>query len=421
MHIERSGEPPRAKNILEPSPFLPGPAMSLVRFRSARQCVRYCHSFSRRHLSTSTAEPHLLVSAYKIDSGEQHFFSVPVLPDLFLGPATSLLTLKTEPMGLTSSQYLNGLFCFYHAEYPYYFGGPILAYNPTTQETINMPLDRPGNDAAETTWNITTHFGFDPSTNSHKVLRIRWTEALPESTPRAFKMEFNVLTLGKGTMSWREIDPAVPFDCVKYASGGRSVCLNGAMHWMHRYGDSIVAFDVRDENLRLIPYPDGYTEGINASELVRPERLVEIGGCLALITSEGRNALETKYLAEEQMLELWVLKDYHNHVWVKESIRLPFRWEDSGQPFPIGTLPTGELLMKPFSLYKSPAWVLFYHREEKYFKKVDIPGLPAWVTSGLRTLKFVHCYVGSAGLTNGVSNEPPHGDSNKDSKENGSS
>lgn len=235
-------------------------------------------------------------------------------------------------------------------------------------------------------------------------------------------MEFNVLTLGKETESWREIDPVLPFDSAKYGTGGRSVCLNGAMHWMHRYGDFIVAFDVKDEQFRLIPYPDEYTEGENASELIRPERLIEIGGCLALITSEGQNALETKYLAEKQMLELWVLKDYHNHVWVKESIRLPFRWDESGRPVPIGSLPTGELLMKPFSLYKSPAWMLIYHREEKYFKKVDIPGLPEWVNSSCHSLKFVHCYVGSEeGLTNGEINEPPHGDSNKGSKENGSS
>jgi F-box interacting protein len=397
--------------------------MSLVRFRSAGQCVRYWHSltrrhsFSHRHLSTSTSDPHLLFSAYKIDSGEQHFFSVPVLPELSLGPATPLLTLQTDPLGLTSSQCLNGLFCFYHAEYPSYFGAPILVYNPATQETINIPLDRPINAGADTTWNIKTHFGFDPSTNVHKVLRIRLTEAVPESAPRVFKMEFNVFTLGKETDSWREIDPKLPFDSAKFGSGERSVCLNGAMHWMHRYGDSIVAFDVRDERFTLIPLPDEYTEGENASELVRPERLVEVGGCLAVIISEGKNGLETKHLAEVQMLELWVLKDYDNHVWVKESIRLPFRWDESGRPVPFGSLPTGELLMKPLSLYKSPAWVLFYNREEKYFKKVDIPGLPEWVISGCRCLSFVHCSVGREGLPNGVIDEPRHGDSNGSSKD----
>ncbi|KAK7837857.1 hypothetical protein CFP56_020650 [Quercus suber] len=73
---------------------------------------------------------------------------------------------------------------------------------------------------------------------------------------------------------------------------------------------------------------------------------------------------------------LWILKDYHNHVWVMETILFPFEWSDCGQPVPIGTILTGEILLKPHSLSKSPAWLLFYNTEGHCFKKVEITCLP---------------------------------------------
>ena len=74
-------------------------------------------------------------------------------------------------------------------------------------------------------------------------------------------------------------------------------------------------------------------------------------------------------------LELWILKDYNNHVWVKESICFPFRWRKQ-------TIPTGEILLKPLSLDESAtAWVLFHDMEGQSFKKIDITGLPEWVYS----------------------------------------
>ncbi|KAL0007403.1 hypothetical protein SO802_008905 [Lithocarpus litseifolius] len=71
-------------------------------------------------------------------------------------------------------------------------------------------------------------------------------------------MECMVLTLGKG--SWRKINIVLPFDCTKFGNGGESLCINGAIHWLTCYGDSIVAFDLKDENFRLIPLPHGYKE-----------------------------------------------------------------------------------------------------------------------------------------------------------------
>ncbi|KAK4598362.1 hypothetical protein RGQ29_015724 [Quercus rubra] len=315
--------------------------MSLMRFRSS------CRSLHLRELCTSTStststsdHTHLLISAFNIETSNQHFFSIPIFhpPKLSLGSLTPLFTLPSHPFGLSSSQYLYPFFLLYHADYPHYDHTPILTYNPTTQQTLTLPLDPPLPAATTTTWNVRTHFGFDPSTKHHKVLRVKWTEPIPRSIPKVINMVFTVLTLdssGSGSGSWRRINPVLPFDPKKYVNGGESVCVNGAIHWLTRYGDSI------------------------------------LGGCLALISD---NATQHHFT-----LELWILKDYNNHVWVKESICFPFRWRKQGQPIPIGTIPTGEILLKPLSLDESaPAWVLFYDMEEQSFKKIDITGLPEW-------------------------------------------
>ncbi|KAL0012240.1 hypothetical protein SO802_007348 [Lithocarpus litseifolius] len=83
-------------------------------------------------------------------------------------------------------------------------------------------------------------------------------EPIPQSIPRVINMECMVLTLDKG--SWRKINIVLPFDCTKFGNGGESLCINGAIHWLTCYGDSIVAFDLKDENFRLIPLPHGYKE-----------------------------------------------------------------------------------------------------------------------------------------------------------------
>ena len=161
----------------------------------------------------------------------------------------------------------------------------------------------------------------------------------------------------------------LPFDPKKYVNGGESVCVNGAIHWLTRYGDSIVAFDLKDEKFRLIPLPRDYKDLNFDAFRFQFERLFELGGCLALISD---NATQHHFT-----LELWILKDYNNHVWVKESICFPFRWRKQGQPIPIGTIPTGEILLKPLSLDENAtAWVLFYDMEGQSFKKIDITGLP---------------------------------------------
>lgn len=45
---------------------------------------------------------------------------------------------------------------------------------------------------------------------------------------------------------------------------------------------------------------------------------------------------------------MWILKDYHNPVWVKKRILCPVSWINCGQPVPIGTISTGEILLSRY-------------------------------------------------------------------------
>ncbi|KAL0004098.1 hypothetical protein SO802_011659 [Lithocarpus litseifolius] len=274
--------------------------MSLMRLRIRSAC----QSLRLRQLCTSTSKSksdithHLLISTFNRDTFLQHLFSIPIIHQtLSLGSnPTSLLTPTlpfSHPKDLNTSQYLNPFFLLHPNGYPHSSHTPILTYNPSTQQTLTLPLDphslTPETDT--TTLSVDTHFGFDPLTKTHKVLRLKWTVAIPEPYPRVTQMVCTVLTLGcSSNGSWRK---------------------------------------------------------------------------------------------------LWILKDYHNHVWVKEKFCIPFYWGD-WQPFPIGTIPSGEIILKAL---KNTGWVIFYDMEGQGFEVVDITGLPEWVYSsctGINTTVSVY-------------------------------
>ncbi|KAI5352855.1 hypothetical protein L3X38_005747 [Prunus dulcis] len=173
----------------------------------------------------------------------------------------------------------------------------VFILNPTTRQSIQLPHSR----VIETREPLVTYgFGYIPSTNEYKV------------------------------------DPRhLPFDALAYAfdsynnilrhSG--SVCLNGAVHWIYEKKKLIVAFDFREETFKAIPLPEDYDQEIadyfdqdanhyigdgNPDDYCHPS-MVKVGGCVAVIVDMSW---------KRDKIMLWTLKDYHNHVWVKETISL---------------------------------------------------------------------------------------------------
>ncbi|CAB4265234.1 unnamed protein product [Prunus armeniaca] len=306
------------------------PAKSLMRFK----CV--CKSWSslisgnptflgvHRNLRCNNSRyTHLLLNVFDRDTRHDHLLSVQINQDGdgdgSTSPATHLLTLSPD-YHLYDYQCTNGLFCIF------YFAKPVATkthhehdpedhvhiFNPSTGESIILPHT----SLSKYTLQIKGHFGFSPFTNEYKLLQVQlchdWTSNL-------FSLKLEILTLGSD--SWRciEVDlDQLPFNPLSSHLYGESVCLHGALHWIYQDGEDrsrIVVFDLGEERFRVITTPED--DGSDPCWTI-----AEVGGRLALM--DDKDAMPQKL-----MLELWILKDYQNQVWAKETINFPSHWRES--------------------------------------------------------------------------------------------
>ncbi|XP_026416168.1 F-box protein At3g07870-like [Papaver somniferum] len=150
----------------------------------------------------------------------------------------------------------NGLVCFgkYYAYSPY----PFLVCNPFTGESVCLPefnySELPGSRDISSTrkpyGRLVSGFGYCPSTNDYKVVKILYCKEERECG------HVHVYTLGAGKWSY------VGFTghrCVfSYLSG---IYANGALFWLHQsskyrvHESEIVAFDLKGEKFHYIALP----------------------------------------------------------------------------------------------------------------------------------------------------------------------
>ncbi|KAM2986028.1 hypothetical protein FF2_006361 [Malus domestica] len=326
------------------------PSKSLMRFK----CV--CKSWSSLTQNPSFVEAHhhfgrnkyahLLLTTWDQATSQQHFFSSQIDQQGSLTPATHVLTLPTLRTNgcLYTAQSINGLVCLYLQVNPVQInqvssvlnasisnqidhGNPVHIFNPCTREGESIAL--PHTSSASSTTYVTHHFGFSPLTNKYKVLQV-------QKFVRAGSIHFmfNIFTMGINL--WKRIEadlnnlPFDPHSCLFYEA---SVCVNGAIHWMNGSQNMIVGFDIEDEKFsRVIQLPKDYN-------LFRVDQfMVEVGGRLAL----G----DRVQLMRQNIMRLWILNDYENQVWVKESFKFPIHWRELGYPLRFYTIHTGELLVQ---------------------------------------------------------------------------
>lgn len=314
---------------------------------------------------------HLLLTTWDESARQQHFFSVKINQEGSPTLVTHLLKLPTPPGKNVERLYealsINGLVCLYLSDslFPNQtdHNHPVRIFNPCTRECIVLPHDSP----AYRTIRVTHHFGFSSHTNEYKVLQVKRFQPLNSTRDMSFMV--NIFKLG--TSSWRRIEADIndlPFDPLKCQFERRSVCVHGAIHWMHDSTQNIIAvFDLKDERFRAIPLPEDYDyriHGIND----KLGNIFEMEGCLALIGD--------KQLRQMNTMELWILKDYQNQVWVKETITFPFSWTELGYPVPFYTIHTSELLLLQSSRLlrqdSSEARVLFYNLKSRSFRSESV-------------------------------------------------
>ncbi|XP_059638791.1 F-box protein CPR1-like [Cornus florida] len=220
--------------------------------------------------------------------------------DDILPPAFHLHDLKLKSYGIIGS--CNGLMCLYSLR----SGTPILLNPSTKKYQLLPPVPKPSFRYSR--FHEFYGFGYDPVNDDYKIVRIaRYLD------DQHFPFHNEVIVYSLRSNIWRVISCNFPPITVtqKPTFLSYGVLFNGALHWVatrqpgsRMDGFIIVAFDLVDENYREVQLPNtsgnhGMTLGVS-------------GGCLFFSCIDGD---------DDDMVELWVMKDYMVHEsWTKISI-----------------------------------------------------------------------------------------------------
>ncbi|KAJ0770206.1 putative F-box domain-containing protein [Helianthus annuus] len=318
------------------------PVKSILRFRSVSKSwlSRISHpSFTKLHSARSTRTA-LLLSAYQYSTRQQHILSAATHG----GPVTHLFTIDDVSVyDITEAQHLNGLVLITSAKsafrYPYAY-----VVNPSTRKVLSLPYPDPYiDDIGEITGYC---FGFDESTNEHKVFMIR---KLPYPT------RFEIMIFSLSTRSWRKNDAELPVGFSwdnMFFPYNHSVCVNSVIHLMFLDGlwSHILAYDLTTEVYSVINIPQG--------------ALPDDDGFPCIIKANGCIGIARRTIKKNQ-LRVWMLQDYENRVWVKEICTEPLAKEC--YPYPQDFVNTDEIIRRLIKLS-----VPVYNKKSRCFKPLQI-------------------------------------------------
>ncbi|KAF5204487.1 F-box protein cpr1 [Thalictrum thalictroides] len=204
--------------------------------------------------------------------------------------------------------------------------------NPTTKECVEVPLNIEQVPAGYNRL-FDSNFGYDPVTDTYKVLRID----IYYSTTDLGYTEVYVYTLGNKV--WRKIQTI--FRPMNWYNASY---VHGAFHWFkladkstwndkppHLDSSSIISFDVGSEEFRTVPWIKMAKSGDTANTVV----LGVIQECLSVSHQYNK----------EGCIDIWLMKDYG----VKESWTKVFSLSLKGGLFncaPMIVLENGELIIR---------------------------------------------------------------------------
>ncbi|XP_076913975.1 putative F-box protein At1g47790 [Bidens hawaiensis] len=291
------------------------------------------------------------------------------------GSLTRVMTLHHNCANLNLHEHLNGLvlLTFMNTCLSRY---DAVVVNPSTCKMLK--LGHKGYSGLE---HVKYFFGFDEYTNRHKILRMRG--ALGDYSTMTFEM----IVLSRSNYSWRKIDASFDIDRNIWSRDIRksSVCVNSVIHVMLPRAFEILAFDLRTDAVFSIKVPinemhydliDRY--GSNAPYLMK------INGCIGVVCYHTLNTNE---------IDIWILQDYENRVWVKETIILPWQYcAPEDRPIPLDSLSMDEII---FSVrkYRNMVSVPIYNMKNGRFRTVEFTHpLPC---SPLADFYQIKCYLES--------------------------
>ncbi|CAA7047988.1 unnamed protein product [Microthlaspi erraticum] len=209
---------------------------------------------------------------------------------------------------------------------------------------------------------LRTFFGYDPIGKEYKVLCM----TVPRHSQRVNSKEHQVLTIGKGKLSWRKIVCLFPHYPLNYHQAG--ICINGVLYyvaWSVPDKTSLIAcFDVRSEEFRCIEMAEGFDKPYTSA-------LVNYKGKLgAVIYVDGSHG------------ELWVLDDTEKKKWSKHNFVLP---DMSVQQIEsTWATDTDEIAWVVLCPLRSPFCVFYSNLERKSVRRVVIEGIDEQALMGNR-------------------------------------
>lgn len=171
--------------------------------------------------------------------------------------------------------------------------------NPSTQEIVELP-----EPSCCTSREVNAGLGYISSRNEYVLIHL-FDRNLDLSGDSDIGCEIMRLTDGDcaANCSWKLVDSYCPYVVREWG-----VLVENVFYWMiwevydHPGYEAIVSFDLDKEEFGTVPPPEGCFDPTAAWSLV------ELRGLLCLIDSASRPSI----------MDIWVLKDYVNHVWVKE-------------------------------------------------------------------------------------------------------
>ncbi|XP_026435130.1 F-box protein At3g07870-like [Papaver somniferum] len=227
---------------------------------------------------------------------------------------------------------------------------PIYICNPYTREYVNLP------GITEKDGLVVSGFGYHQVTNEYKVVRI-YNKFLDQASAA----QIEVYTLGS-SHGWRKIGKVA---CQFLSSPG--ILVDGALHWLDRICRTITAFDLVDEEFKLILSPPC----LNNSGKYSSYRLHEVGGHLCVVHKEPSDRVD-----------IWLLKMTGRNKLCDSSMNRHDSYDSSWswcKEFSIAWQGLNKCEdYEPFALLKNNNVLLWYNRavlccydlEAKTFKKL---------------------------------------------------
>ncbi|KAH0637456.1 hypothetical protein KY289_037371 [Solanum tuberosum] len=323
--------------------FLWLPVMSLMRFR----CVS--KFFDALVLDSDFTHVHHLRSMTR-DGGTR----------FLMGKAEDLYAVDLNKDGNTSrwnfdrhDQYfngpcVNGSYCIWK-----YDKEPVRIFNPSIRKMIVLPYQRKNSHSIKSLYYYS--LGYEPVEKKYKVLmQVHNSSGLAQSF---------ILTLSIDKL-WREIKDSINF----FPCYSMKVCsIKGFIYMMDYSKNSIVAFDLRAENFRVIGLGDDIRKNIFDYDLIEVKGKIALLDCWGSFT--GRN-------------DLWILENFEKEEWKSHGIHIPSQWKDVedilkpkyGPPQGFCDSRDGEIIF--IAVKNNILFCYFYDVEKISWRYLEIHGAP---------------------------------------------